>query len=304
MAQLEVKKLTPEHIRLANSLAWYHALEFGEYQTIGRIAPPNPPNMTLFGVMDILSNIDVSGFKCLDVGPAHGLVSFGLALRGGIVTAINIGGAKPPQIRLAEEIYGVELEYLSPVSLEQAPRVFQPATFDLIVCAGVMYHLLNPADVFFRLRPLLKRNGLLVVETVYEPNRNDPVLVLNSETGKFNQPTTYFIPTAEAIRGLARLSCFNILATRANSPVRFSLIGRAVLPDEVEVSTELLKKMLAMKFEDPLFDTGALGNAPSSRIRYGGAHGHMHLDVKSYAPSFPSHPVRIVNPLGKPITAG
>lgn len=291
--------LTEAQFKLAQQLKWYHALDFGNYQAVGRISPPFPPNVTLFGVMDMLSGMDVAGMSCLDIGPAHGLISFGLALKGANVTAINIGGSKPPQIALGEEALGVRIDYRSPVSLAEAPAVFPEGSFDLIVCAGVMYHLLNPADVFFRLRPLLKRNGLLVMETVYAADVKEPVLVLNSEAGSFPQPTTYFLPSASALTGLAKLACFDVEATRVNSPRRFSLIGRAVLPDEVSQRSALCAVMHKTGFEDPMFQIAALSRAAESPIRYNGTRGHKAIDVTTYVPDFPPHPKAVTNPVGQ-----
>ena len=188
-----------------DALAWYHAIDLGEYQTPGRFSPPLPPNVTLFGVMDILQDIPVSGMRCMDVGPAHGLISFGLALKGADVVAINIGSpTKGPHFAVLEQIFDVSILYQAPCSVADAPQQFTPASFDLIVCAGVMYHLINPAEVFFRLRPLLKRGGILVMETVYYPESDQPVLVLNSVNGTFAQPTTYFLASQTALEGLAR----------------------------------------------------------------------------------------------------
>lgn len=160
-------KLTSEQISRANKLSWYHSLNFGDYRTLGRLKPPLRPNATLFGVMDLLSGIDVRGMSCLDVGTAHGLVALGLALQGAKVTATDVGATVSPQIELASEIYGVEIDYRAPIYLDNIHKHFEPGTFDLIVCAGVMYHLLNPADVFIRLRPLLKKRGLLIVESAF-----------------------------------------------------------------------------------------------------------------------------------------
>lgn len=293
---------SPEQIERANALSWFHALEFGSHQTVGRFASTNPPNVTLYGVLDLLADIDVTGLRCLDVGAAHGLISFGLALKGAHVSAIDVVSPKSPQIELAQEIYGVNIDRRSPVPLENSPNVFEPGTFDLIVCAGVMYHLLNPADAFFRLRPLLKRNGLLVMETAYAKDREDPVLVLNSETGIDRQPTTYFLASASAIRGLAKLACFDVLATRETSPSRFALAGRAVMPDEVRDRAAPCIAMHDKGFEDPSFQLKALNSAGESKIAFHAEPGHKKLDVKTYVPDFPSHPKQIVNPLGIPIT--
>lgn len=41
-------ELTKAQIEQADNLEWFHALDFGEYQTAGRFAPDAPPNHTFF----------------------------------------------------------------------------------------------------------------------------------------------------------------------------------------------------------------------------------------------------------------
>lgn len=294
--------LTEDQIKRANSLEWYHAIDFGSHQTAGRINPPLQPNMTLFGVMDLLCGIEVKGKSCLEVGPAHGLISSGLYVLGAEkVSCIDIGSAKPPQMSLSEEVFDCEFEFYPNSPLEKVQSIFSPASFDLIVCAGVMYHLLNPADVFFKLRRLLKPGGLLVMETVCVENEEKPILLLNSEDGGFPQPTTYFLASRSALEGLARLACFDVLATRLNSPSRFSLLGCAVSSEEVADRTRLCKEMHDFGFEDPSFDTILEEDMSGdhSEIRFEGELGHKKIDVKKYIPEFPTHPQSMENVLGK-----
>ena len=293
--------ITEEQIKAANQLHWYHAIDFGEYQTIGRMPPSAPPNLTLFGVMDLLQGIDVAGMRCLDVGAAHGVISLGLAMRGATVTAIDIGGPKPPQIKIAEQVLGVHIDYQSPISVADTPAKFAPASFDLIVCAGVMYHLLSPADVFTKLRNLLKRNGLLVMESAHAAKQQEPVLLLNTETGTYSEPTTYFLPSASAIRGLAKLACFDVLATRSNIPTRYALLGRAVTPAEVGDRSEQCKIVHNFGISDPSFSFSGFSEAPLSSIAYRGKPGHLDLD-KSYRPDFAPSPREIRKALGSSVT--
>lgn len=297
------RTLTDAQLKKAESLEWYHAFDFGAHQTIGRLPPPLPPNATLFGAMQILQDIDVKGMRCLEVGPAHGLISIGLAMRGAEVTAIDIGGVKPPQIILAEQFFDVRVDYRPSIALADTPQNFAPATFDLIFCAGVMYHLLNPADVFFRLRPLLKRNGLLIMESAHDTKAKEPVLVLNTETGAFAEPTTYFLPSASAIQGLARLACFDIMATRLSIPSRYTLLGRATLPDDVRGRSEQCKKVHAFGISDPAFRLSMIADAPLSEIAYRGAGGHAVVDVMNFSPDFPPHPRKVENPIGRRASA-
>lgn len=281
----------------ASQLRWYHAIDFGDFQTAGRY-PDAPPNFTLFGVFDMLADLDVKGMRVLEIGSAHGVVSIGLAMRGAQVTACDIGGGKPPQIRLQEEAFGVSIDYRHPVPLESVGQHFLSGSFDLIVCAGVMYHLINPADVFFRLRPLLKRDGLLVMESVFSLHK-DPVISVNSETGELGQVTTYFLPSRSALEGMARLACFDALATRINSPQRFSMTAKAVVPEEIRNRPPMCKKIHDFgKFEDPMFPTAHFADAPKSAIRYTGSEGHRDIDLRTFEARFAPSPVRLTNPIG------
>jgi len=293
-------KLTEEQLKRAKSMRWYHAIDFGEYQARGRNRSPYPPNMTLYGVMDILSGIDVKGMRVLEIGPAHGMISIGLAIQGASVTACDVGGKKPPQISFCEEVFGIEIDYRAPLALEDVGSVFEKASFDLIVCAGVMYHLINPADVFFRLRPLLKQNGLMVMETVYAAKEKEPVLVLNTEKTLMAEPTTYFVASESAIRGMAKLASLEVLASRVNSPSRFTIIGRAVKPDEVSDRSEFLERVHNTGIIDPIFqnqktDFDALSQ---SGIKFSGDLGHKRIDVKTHKPNFVPCPTELSNPIG------
>jgi len=292
--------LTDEQIARADGMAWYHAYDFGSHQTRGRFDEDKPQNVTLFGVMDLLSGVDLSGMRCLDVGPAHGLISIGMALAGAAsVSAINLGAGRPPQITLSEEIFGVEVDYKPGIPLEDVGDVFEPGSLDVVVCAGVMYHLLNPADVFFRLRPLLRHGGLLVMETVTVIDDEPARFVLNSERDDFPQPSTYFLPNPAMLAGIAKLSCFEVLATRVNTPRRYSMACRAVQPDEVSDRSPMCVKMHDLGFEDPLFDLGALAPPADPPIGFTGQPGHVALDVATFQPQFSPHPNQITNPIGK-----
>lgn len=292
--------LTPEQVERANQMRWYHAIDFGSHQTCGRFDPAQPPNMTLFGVMDLLAGLDLGSQRCLDVGPAHGLISLGMGLAGAAsVSAINVGGPnKAPQITFAEEVFDLDIAYHGGVALEQVGSVFEPGSLDVIVCAGVMYHLLNPADVFFRLRPLLRHGGMLVIETVAVVDDEPARFILNSERDDYPQPSTYFLPNPAMLAGLAKLSSFETLATRVNSPRRYSMLCQAVEPNEVSERTPLTVAMHDLGFEDPLFDLDALAAPALAPLEFTGTRGHQKINVREFTPDFAPHPKDVTNPIG------
>ena len=66
----------------AEGHGWLHAIDFGNCQSPGRFATGTPQNRTLFGVMDMLNQVDLTGLNCLDIGTADGLIAFNMATRG------------------------------------------------------------------------------------------------------------------------------------------------------------------------------------------------------------------------------
>jgi hypothetical protein len=124
-----------------------------------------------------------------------------------------------------------------------------------------------------------------------------PVLHVNTETSTIPETSTYFVPSPSASVGLAKLACFDVLATRSCSPSRFGLVGRAVDPDDVRNRTDLCRKIHERGFTDPAFHLPELSQETSS-IEYTGEVGHMNVDVQKYVPNFPPHPRAITNPIG------
>lgn len=135
-------------------------------------------------------------------------------------------------------------------------------------------------------------------------NSTDPVLVLNTETAEFAEPTTYFLPTPAAITGLAKLACFDVLATRTCTPSRFALVGRASLPDEVQNRSAQLRKVHEFGISDIAFQAKHLDAAAASAIRYAGTLDYREIDMHSFATLFPSQPNHDQPPLGTEVTEG
>ena len=81
--------------------------------------------------------------ECLDVGAACGLLSFGLKARGAkSITAADI--VRFPTFEIARKLLDLDVEYLPTVSADRMLDAFPDRRFDLIVCAGLLYHMFNP----------------------------------------------------------------------------------------------------------------------------------------------------------------
>jgi tRNA (mo5U34)-methyltransferase len=272
---------------------WFHSIDFGEFASSGRFEPGEPQNVTLFGVMDLIRHIDLRGVDVLDIGTMDGLMAFGTRMLGAR-RVVATDSFRRDSFELARSALGLDVDYVPGVQLDQLSRRFGPGEFDLVICAGVIYHMLNPASAFFECRKLIKENGLLVIESTYEPAENRAAIFVNSEAELSVEPHTYSIPTRSAVFGLMRLALFDLVAVRTlKSPPRVTVLGRAVSPDEVRDRSPLTRRIHELDFCDFTFQIAKVWPSPqSSSIAYTGDHDESTIDPKLYDPQFPLHPPR------------
>jgi 2-polyprenyl-3-methyl-5-hydroxy-6-metoxy-1,4-benzoquinol methylase len=70
--------------------------------------------------------------------------------------------------RRAKDVLGLDdIHYHPNTQIKDFHEIFSPGQFDLILCAGVPYHMLNPVSAFVTSRKLIKDGGLLILETSY-----------------------------------------------------------------------------------------------------------------------------------------
>ena len=130
--------------------------------------PRTPQNRTLYGVFDLVRQMDLRGQNCLDIGTADGLLAFGMkALGAETVIASNTYRLKSFDSACAA--IGAAIDYRPRLQIKDLLATFQPASFDLIGCAGIVYRMLNPLSALPVARELVKEGGYFLVETAYAP---------------------------------------------------------------------------------------------------------------------------------------
>lgn len=269
---------------------WFHAIDFGDFSSSGRFPPGTPQNITLFGFMDLIQHVDLKNADVLDIGAADGLASFGMHGMGAkSVTAIDT--YELPTFRLAQEILDIkEIDYRPGVQIKDACSELGEQRFDVILCAGVIYHMLNPLDAFIAARKLLKQDGLVVFETPVDASRKDAALVLNSEEMPVPEAYTYWVPTVKAVTGMLKLLGFDVLAIRnLKAPSRVTVLARKVSPDQVRNRTSLLERLHEVDFCDFEFQFKTEAQGEKSEVVYTGPEDEKIIDPAQFATSFPYH---------------
>lgn len=278
--------------------SWFHALQLPDGQaTPGRFDPHRPPNYTLYGVFELLNAMNLAGCSALDIGTMDGLVAFGLKLKGvAQVTATDL--AERETFQAFRQFLGLELDYQVGVTVQNLPQRLAGLRVDLVVMAGVLYHVLDPLGALLACRTRLKPDGLLVLETQYLPHARGAVMHFNpaDTSPRANQHVNVFWRgSLAALQGMLQLTGFEPLASvRIRS--RIALVARAARPGEVRPVTERMARIFAHYGADPAyhedlaFAAWTADASPPSRLRYGGPLGERRLWAMDPAPAWPLQP--------------
>jgi SAM-dependent methyltransferase len=105
---------------------------------------------------------DLSGLRALDIGAWDGPLTFELERRGAQVTALDIQDPDATVFNAVKEIKQSEARYVRDSIYAATPEAL--GTFDLVLFAGVYYHLKNPVLALQRIRRLINHDGRLFIE--------------------------------------------------------------------------------------------------------------------------------------------
>ncbi len=188
--------------RVAEVPFWWHTLDLGDGVVTPGVTTPSIHRLLSSAIPD-----DLSGWTVLDVGAWDGYYSFACEKRGARVTAIDnnmhLRGRKG--FDTARTILDSSAEFFE-MDLFDLPDTF-PATFDLVLFFGVLYHLKDPLRA---LEVLAKRTGrLLILESHYIRTLGDePIMRFYPGTELYNDPTSWWGPNLPCILDMLRVAGF------------------------------------------------------------------------------------------------
>ncbi len=165
MPQTSTPNVDPIEIAKFEQLAsrwWDPASEF---------KPLHDINPLRLGYID--SRAGLAGKQVLDVGCGGGILAESMALRGALVTGIDLGEAPLAVARLHLLESGAQVDYRH-ISAEQLAAE-QPAGFDVVTCMEMLEHVPDPAASIAACAQLVKPGGTVFFSTI---NRNPKAYLL------------------------------------------------------------------------------------------------------------------------------
>lgn len=283
---------------LIESAQWFHAIDFGGgLISPGRFQQRLPPNYTLFGVFELLRRLQLRGACVVDVGTMDGLVAFVMA-RLGAACVIATDLAPRATFEVARQALAVEVDYRVPLSATALPESLDERA-DVIVLAGVLYHVFDPLAVLEACRRSIKQAGWLIVETSYLFDEGAARMSFSpADLGArgIDRPNVFWRPSRSALEGMLQLVGFDPVASIAVDG-RLAILGQALRPEEIPHRSQCMREFHAryMKYDNyrERIDLDALArdSGPVSSIRYTGPRGASRLYPALYQPAVPLQPV-------------
>ena len=205
---------------------WYYSVELMP----GLVTKGQYPDSFPMLPRIVLRNCDLRGTSCLDLGSMEGLVPV-LMCRQGAKTVLATDAIDHCREKMAAlryyykanfEFQQIGLMYDLTNKLRKSGR----PSFDVINLSGVLYHVFSPLMVLAGVRPLLKRNGLLIVST--NVIVDNTVTMHFNKAGRLQEETNTFwylsVPTLDYLLRylkLAPIDCLYISHRDIKSSVRY-----------------------------------------------------------------------------------
>jgi SAM-dependent methyltransferase len=148
---------------------WYHRIGLGPgivTDGVERYLPYQRP------VLAALAGLDLAGRRVLDVGCRDGLVAFAAEQQGAAEVVGADNDPSPGAVGIIVPATGSKVRFVDANVLDMTPGdVGGP--FDVVIAAGLLYHLRAPFTALHVLHELLADGGTLILESAYWASRHD-----------------------------------------------------------------------------------------------------------------------------------
>jgi len=180
---------------------WYYSIELEEGRITKGIYPSDLPMLPRI----MLRRCQFNDLDCLDLGSMEGLIPVLMSRQGARrVTATDFNDHCAAKLAAVQKCYGASFDFQRIGLLYDLDRKLTGQGYDLINLSGLLYHVFSPLLVLAAVRPLLKRNGLLLVST--NVVMSDGCFMEFNNHGRMQmESNTFWYPTVRLFDYLLRL---------------------------------------------------------------------------------------------------
>lgn len=141
---------------------WYYSIEVAP-----GLITPGKPFLSMGLVRCLLARMPVEGQRCLDIGAMEGMMSILMERRAAqhVTCWDRSVNQSHGRVQFLREQLGVQLDFVYTDHFAQLREALPRAQFDIVILAGVLYHVVDPFATLLRARSLLRHGGLMLVET-------------------------------------------------------------------------------------------------------------------------------------------
>ncbi|WP_457427540.1 class I SAM-dependent methyltransferase [Roseateles sp. P5_E7] len=180
---------------------WYYSVELAPGIVAKGADTPRTPMLPRM----MMRRCDLNGMDCLDIGSMEGLIP-ALMKRKGARTVLATDAVPHclKKMNVLKQAYDVDFDFQQiGLIYELSQKLAAHGGFDFINLSGVLYHVFSPLHVLAGVRPLLKKNGLMVVSTNVI-KRGDHTLTYNHQGGLQRELNTFWYHSVPMLEHLLR----------------------------------------------------------------------------------------------------
>ena len=195
-----------------DQIKWYHDIDFPGGLKARTDTPDAESHRALWKWMrSELDKVDFAGKNMLDIGCWDGYWSFYAEQRGAARVLAsddktqnwsgNIG------LELARELMGSSIDIRTDVSIYEASKLAE--RFDIVLCLGVYYHLVDPFYAFSQVRHCSHERSVVVFEGDFAPDWFvKPEQATYYDLGHAGR---CFVPTVTCLRQMIEANYFRVI---------------------------------------------------------------------------------------------
>jgi len=184
------------------------------------------------------------------------------------------------------------------VQASALPDALGDEQVDVVVMAGVLYHVFDPLAVLEACRRALKREGWLIVETSYLFDEGAARMAFSpADEGArgIDRANVFWRPSRRALAGMLQLVGFEVVTSIAVDG-RLTMLGRARRPSDIRDRSPRMKTfheryMRYANYKERIdLDSLASADGPVSAVTFSGQGGARRLYPALHRPQVPLQP--------------